>query len=505
MAKINVTTHYPVSDDYTFETFMERIDLDEERRKDVTSGKGFIITSAKPIRDDIKDDNGIFSSKFGMTLQDIHPFANRYRCKCGALTSKFLEGTECSICHTKVKFCGDDFSYTGWIVLKEPYHLIHTTLYMSLAAFIGDEALNNIIKIVTKIDEDGNPIPLTPPKNEPFAGIGMMEFYNRFDEIMEYYKNKAKSQSKIDLYNDIMSQRNIIFTHSIPVFTTLLRPYKLEGGELHYESCNALYKMMAVLAYKINNDNLKITSKSKTKNELLYDLQMKVKALFDEINKILSGKKGTLRQLFGGRFNFSARSVIVPDPTLRSDQVRLSYPCLCGLMQQRIISVLKRSHGMQYHEAYIYLDRHCDDNDPLITQILNGFIESDCDGRGSPMLINRNPTIGIGGIIQCYVIGISKGFTMCMPLTVLKGLAADFDGDTLNILYIINEDFRRAAEAVLNPCNALLISKNDGMFNSDYNHQRDTIINANSLLQLSRAKYTPEEIQHIKDLKYQKH
>ena len=31
----------------------------------------------------------------------------------------------------------------------------------------------------------------------------------------------------------------------------------------------------------------------KTKNELLYNFQMKVKELFNEINKILSGKKGS--------------------------------------------------------------------------------------------------------------------------------------------------------------------------------------------------------------------
>lgn len=294
--KVNVTTHYPISDEYEYETTMERIDLDEERRQDVTSGKGFIISSPKPIREDIKDPNGIFSSKFGMSLQDIHPFQNRYRCKCGAIESKFMQGQECPICHTKVKFVDDDFKYFGWIVLKDPYYIIHTSLYMSLAAFIGDDTLNNIIKVQAKKDEDGNdmdPRLVKRPKDEPFYGIGMIDFKNRFDEIMGYYKTKAKSQNKLDLYDDIMAHKDLVFTQSIPVFTTMLRPYKLEGGELHYEGTNAIYKMCAGLAAKINDDRLKITKKTKTKNELLYDLQMKVKALFEEIGQILSGKKGT--------------------------------------------------------------------------------------------------------------------------------------------------------------------------------------------------------------------
>ena len=75
-----------------------------------------------------------------------------------------------------------------------------------------------------------------------------------------------------------------------------------------------------------------------------------------------------------------------------------------------------------------------------------------------------------------------------------------FDGDSLNILLIINEEFRKAAEATLNPANAMIISKNDGMFNQAYNHQRDTIINANTVVRLSRDYYTPEQIARIRQL-----
>lgn len=75
-----------------------------------------------------------------------------------------------------------------------------------------------------------------------------------------------------------------------------------------------------------------------------------------------------------------------------------------------------------------------------------------------------------------------------------------FDGDSLNILLIINEEFRKAAEATLNPANAMIISKNDGMFNQAYNHQRDTIINANTVVRLSRDYYSPEQIARIRQL-----
>ena len=304
--KINARLHFPYSEMYTYKTVLERLNLDEERRNDVRTGRGFHVLSSRGIREDVKDINGIFSTRFGKTLNDDHPFEDLYRCQCGKLVGKFNEGRTCDICHTTVKFVDNDFGYFGWICLREgpehdrDYAVIHPSLYMALASFIGLEEFDNIIRIQTKKNEDGQDIEIKKPKKEPFYGIGLMEFRQRFDEILEfYYQTKCKSPSKLERYNDIMKDKDKIFTHSIPVFTTLLRPYKIEGGEMHYESTNAIYKILASLATKINSDSLTMNRNKKTKNELLYNFQMKVKELFNEINKILSGKKGSGIRIYG--------------------------------------------------------------------------------------------------------------------------------------------------------------------------------------------------------------
>ena len=123
--------------------------------------------------------------------------------------------------------------------------------------------------------------------------------------------------------------------------------------------------------------------------------------------------------------NFTARSVIVPGPNLRIDEVTLSYPCLCGLLQQRIINILHKSYFMKYNEAYKLLQESMHQENPIIRQIIEGIIKS--YDRGIPILINRNPTISYGGILCMYCTGISTGFTMSVPLEILEGLAADFD------------------------------------------------------------------------------
>ena len=195
------------------------------------------------------------------------------------------------VCGTKVEYRDENFGMFGYICLKDPYYLIHPNLFNSIAFFIGEREFMNIITPVHKKDEDGHDIPIIPPKDEPYFGIGMMDFHDRFDEIIEYYRGKRPN--KMDYYENIIDDRDKVFTQSVPVFTIHLRPYRIDGDMLHFEGTNAIYKVMTKLASDINMDKTKMDKKIKPKNQLLFDFQMKFKELYDELTKILSGKKGT--------------------------------------------------------------------------------------------------------------------------------------------------------------------------------------------------------------------
>ena len=300
MAVIQVNTRYSENSLFDYSTKLERISLDQARRHDILNGDGFIVTSRKNIKEDVKDPNGIFSVKYGPGLQDVNAFGNRYRCKCGHTTQRFYHGLTCPVCGTKVEYRDENFGMFGYICLKDPYYLIHPNLFNSIAFFIGEREFMNIITPVHKKDEDGHDIPIIPPKDEPYFGIGMIDFHDRFDEIIEYYRGKRPN--KMDYYENIIDDRDKVFTQSVPVFTIHLRPYRIDGDMLHFEGTNAIYKVMTKLASDINMDKTKMDKKVKPKNQLLFDFQMKFKELYDELTKILSGKKGTIRQLFGGRY-----------------------------------------------------------------------------------------------------------------------------------------------------------------------------------------------------------
>ena len=73
-------------------------------------------------------------------------------------------------------------------------------------------------------------------------------------------------------------------------------------------------------------------------------------------------------------------------------------------------------------------------------------------------------------------------------------------GDTLNIWYIINDEFYRAANRVFNPAKSMYISRNDGSFDNRLNHQRDGIINTNTFVSLGRKLYTPDELVQLQKM-----
>lgn len=350
--QINVTLTYPHSDEYDFITKIDIIDLDVEAQKDIANGDGFIISAPKNSnKKDMKNIDGIYSSRFGQKLGDVNPFADRYSCECGYLKSRINHDIECPMCHTKVKYVDDNFKMFGWIILKDEYHILHPKIYDSLDYIFGESKYNdemkkikggrklkNILKYNPDVDQHGFRTECSfKPDKEPYFGIGMLDFYNRFDEILDYYY--TLNPKKKDYYDEIQDMKyacncrktigiknrgctceycktevkfidkDMIFTHSIPVFTTHLRPADIKDGYMYFEPTNGMYNMINTHVHRINNNKRKMDQDKKVKNSELYEVQMKYMELVEEIMNILNGKKGQLRSLVGGQL--SAQFILI--------------------------------------------------------------------------------------------------------------------------------------------------------------------------------------------------
>ncbi|WP_216369601.1 hypothetical protein, partial [Brevibacillus sp. MCWH] len=96
------------------------------------------------------------------------------------------------------------------------------------------------------------------------------------------------------------------------------------------------------------------------------------------------------------------------------------------------------------------------------------------------IIINRNPTINYGSLLLMKVVEVKKeykdDYTMSLPIQILRVLNADFDGYVLNIISLKSKKFIKAFDKNFNPRKNMFISRNDGLFNDDFNLFKDQII-----------------------------
>ena len=498
---------YPHSDKYEFSGKLEIINYDKACEDDLREGNGFIVEPAgRNIKKDLRAEDGIFSPKFGQTLADTNPFMDRYHCRCkeGGLRGRINYGLRCPQCGHLCTYVDDNFKYCGWIKLSKPYKFIHPTFYIYIESILGKgiyiqgnkrTKLENILDVTdTKLVLNTMSRDDPKLKDEPFFGIGMIEFTERFDEIMDYYIKKYPN--KKSYYDAIYESRESVFSSSLPVITTLLRPFDIDGNNMTYEPTNGMYAMINKLATSINKNKTAIQREPNIKNQQLYNLQKKFMEIYAEQISILAGKKGDFRCLLGGRYNFSSRCVIVQNPNLRIDEITMPAVALTVMLEQRIKNILCRMHGMTPTEAHdIWYKATIEPNkkiNTIIQSIIDDFKHKGM--RGLPVIIGRNPTLAYGSILQMFCVGITNTYTLAVPLQILKFLAADFDGDVIYCLVPMNQTFIRLAWEKFNPRNAMYISRDNGYFNANASMQRDTLINANTLARLGRENYTQEEI-----------
>ena len=514
-SNLNVNVKYPNDPDFDYFAKLVLLDLDKEAEKDLSNNHAFIIREPQPINKTIKSEWGIFSSKFGRSLQDDTQ-QHRFSCKNGCTQGAFFAVPDdanfrCPICGTEVKLVGDDFTFFGYIHLKDEYAVIHPTLYYVLESLIGKDNLANIIEPAVEQDANGNPMSMYDKRifkkknarrykkktklDTKFESIGLIGLRQKFQEVIDYFYKKKTA--KKPLYDLIMKNKEKVFIHNIPVYTTQLRIAKVENKRFTFEKTNADFNLLAALAAKINKDNLSVYRNIKYQNQVLWDMQLKLMSLATEIHNILTGKKGTMRSTISGRTAFSSRIVIVPDPEMRCDQVSLPYFSLVLLLEQIIINILQSSYNITYTESYKMWYYATLRIDQRVLDIINNLIKMD----KIHVLINRNPTIFYQSIVWKRVVKCNTdSIVMGLDQFVLTGLTADFDGDVLNVKLLLNKNFDKICEAVYSPRNAFFIERNYGLANPDTIPFKDTLINMNAFVNISRKYYSSADIANIKAL-----
>ena len=172
------------------------------------------------------------------------------------------------------------------------------------------------------------------------------------------------------------------------------------------------------------------------------------------IKERLNGKQGRVRgNLMGKRVDFSARSVITPDPNLSIAQLgvpkkiamNITYPEKVNTRNKNMLTKLVKNGPDIYPGAKI-LEKANGDNISLRYVDRNSIqlVEGDIIHRhmldGDPVLFNRQPTLHRMSMM-CHIAKVlNVGDTFRMNVGDTKPYNADFDGDEMNLHMPQNEE-----------------------------------------------------------------
>ena len=413
----------------------------------VFTNKQGVVFEKKKI---VPQEGGIYTDVMGKLVDDDIAI-NEYSCdtNCRNLVGRVYEGEICPMCGQVVKNnFGTDIEKNGWINL-ESYKVIPPAAFVKVKALIGDTTLDDIISFNDNIDLQGNIVIGNTEfsKKHPFSKIGMVEFYNRFEEIVTYYGRVNKKPREAEL---LLRWKNRIFTSKVNVLSQHLRPAFINSSEktFRYDGINSIYSVI------INNASLickaKLTNQYMNINKYLYTIQIEIFKLYGSIIKKLDGKKKLFRRkIQGTKMSWSSRMVINANTgaTYGIDQIVISYKAFLELYFFEIINCLKRGVVTNYYvdrtmyEIIEYLDilKYSTVVDPVIYSVMKWLIANNVDGLWC--LVNRPPTMDLGSLQMLRVTDVIPNAVenhMKVPLTSLIAWNGDFDGDNLSV-YSVKE------------------------------------------------------------------
>jgi hypothetical protein len=156
--------------------------------------------------------------------------------------------------------------------------------------------------------------------------------------------------------------------------------------------------------------------------------------------------------------------------------VKIPYLTFCEFYKFHIMNIYKKIYRITVNELQDRWYTLVMTQDLSIMHIIDILIRR--TKGGLRLLVNRNPTIALGSIQVVSVSGIIEDITdltVSMPLTILKIFGADFDGDVLADIPIMDQTFADKLEKYYSP-ERLIISVNTGLYNRRISLIKDQLV-----------------------------
>lgn len=386
-------------------------------------------------------------------------------CECGYLTRQSNENITCPECGTVCRpITEKPLVSKAWM---RPPNGVKKFLNPQVWTILSSAMT---VSGVNLLEWFCNPMATMPPEPNRFLrkamGIlqtmqmqqGMNNFYERFDEVMgRLFENglifsSGTRKQREDLMAFIAEYRQSIFADYLPIpsklsFITEKTVTRTYGDKTSY------YAFDAVLTIT-STENSSSPLSSRVRQGRAVKANMLMARYYQEyIGTVLARKPGLLRKhVVGSRLHYTFRAVISSLHTVHHrNELHLPWSMSVKLFDMHLTSKLYR-RGFSVREAATYLADHVLKYSDLLAELFEEMIEESKRANelrpadappvlGIPVLFNRNPTLMRGSIQRMFVTKIKSDpsvNSISMSVLTLKAPNADFDGDAMNGMIILD-------------------------------------------------------------------
>lgn len=277
---------------------------------------------------------------------------------------------------------------------------------------------------------------------------GLNNFHEHYDKIIQALFKinafKGKARDRQDLEEFLTENRDKVFCEYIPVPSRLgfITESTVTGTYADTTMTAALDAIRTICAIESSLMPLSQRVREIRTVKAIAQLAEYYHGKEGFYVKSLGSKHGWLRKhVFGSRLHFSFRAVISSlSDNHNYDEIHLPWSLSVQVFKVHLTNKLLKM-GRTPNEINKFLFEHTLKYHPLLDELFQELIEESPYG-GIPIILQRNPTLVRGSAQALRVTKVKTDVsinTISMSVLVLKAPNADFDGDALNGMIILDE------------------------------------------------------------------
>lgn len=411
-------------------------------------------------------------------------------CRCGKTKGEYIIGTICEYCNTPVKSK----------IEQDIHPLVWFRRPMGVAPLISIAVLNmlkNKFKVTGYdiidwlIDTTYVSSKKIPPVLNAITDAGIQRgynfFVNNFDNIMEILFSmkifRVKGNKPDELYELIKRDRHLVFSDYIPLPNkTLFIVEDTSTGR--YVDATIVDARDAINTITSIDKKFANSSSRVRENRTAKALLRLAKFYSNFAAQKISPKKGLIRKhVIATRSHFCSRAVItsITKPH-KYDEIEMPWSIGLTLFRVHLLSKLMRI-GFSYNGALGLLIEHVNKYHPLLDKLLDELIE-EAPNKRIPITHQRNPSLHQGSLQLMYISKFKKNpedVTVGTPITNVKAFNADFDGDEMNNMLIIDGKMEELLKP-LSPHFTIFGMESPGKFSGNIELPKPVVANISSWL-----------------------